>query len=58
MSGVNRRDFLTGGAAFLSLAAEAELLAGPVSAGMGSAALSGGARRTEKRRITVTRTQH
>ena len=34
MSGVNRRDFLTAGSAFLSLAAEAELLAGPVPAGM------------------------
>jgi glyoxylase-like metal-dependent hydrolase (beta-lactamase superfamily II) len=34
MSEVNRRDFLAAGSAFLSLAAEAELLAGPVSAGM------------------------
>ena len=37
MSGVNRRDFLAGGAAFLSLAAEAELLAGPVPAGTAEA---------------------
>ncbi len=34
MSGVNRRDFLAAGSAFLSVAAEAELLVGPVSAGM------------------------
>jgi len=34
MSGVNRRDFLAAGSAFLSLAAEAELLAGPIPAGM------------------------
>ncbi len=33
MCGVNRREFLTWGTAFLSLAAEAELLAGPVPAG-------------------------
>ena len=34
MSGVNRRDFLAAGSAFLSLAAESELLAGPVPGGM------------------------
>jgi glyoxylase-like metal-dependent hydrolase (beta-lactamase superfamily II) len=34
MSGVNRRNFLAAGSAFLSLAAEAELLAGPIPAGM------------------------
>jgi len=34
MCEVNRRQFLSSGAAFLSLAAEAELLAGPVPAGM------------------------
>jgi len=38
MCGVSRREFLTGGTAFLSLAAEAELLAGPISAGMADAA--------------------
>ena len=38
MSGVNRREFLAGGTAFLSLAAEAELLAGPIPAGMAEAA--------------------
>ncbi|MBZ5516514.1 MAG: MBL fold metallo-hydrolase [Acidobacteriia bacterium] len=38
MRDVNRREFLTGGAAFLSLAAEAELLAGPIPAGMAEAA--------------------
>jgi cyclase len=35
---VSRREFLTGGTAFLSLAAEAELLAGPIPAGMADAA--------------------
>jgi len=34
MCGVNRREFLAGGTAFLSLAAEAELLAGRAPAGM------------------------
>ena len=34
MSGVNRRDFLAAGSAFLSLAAESEILAGPVPQGM------------------------
>jgi cyclase len=38
MCGVNRREFLTYGSAFLTLAAEAELLAGPMPAGMGEAA--------------------
>jgi len=38
MCDVSRREFLTGGAAFLSLAAEAELLAGPVPSGMSEAA--------------------
>ncbi len=38
MCNVNRRDFLASGAAFLSVAAEAELLAGPVAAGMTEAA--------------------
>jgi len=38
MGGVGRREFLAGGAAFLSLAAEAELLAGPIPAGMAEAA--------------------
>jgi len=38
MCGVSRREFLTGGTAFLSLAAEAELLAGPIPAGMADAA--------------------
>jgi len=37
MCEVSRREFLTGGAAFLSLAAEMELLAGPIPAGMGEA---------------------
>jgi len=34
MSEVNRREFFAAGAAFLSLAAESELLAGPIPAGM------------------------
>ena len=34
---VSRREFLTGGTAFLSLAAEMELLAGPIPAGMAEA---------------------
>ncbi len=38
MCEVSRRAFLAGGTAFLSLAAEAELLAGPVPAGMAEAA--------------------
>ena len=37
MSGVNRRGFLAAGSAFLSLAAEAELLAGPVPEGTAEA---------------------
>lgn len=37
MCDVSRREFLTGGAAFLSLAAEVELLAGPIPAGMAEA---------------------
>ena len=38
MCNVNRREFLVGGSAFLSVAAEAELLVGPVPKGMGAAA--------------------
>ena len=38
MCDVSRRQFLTGGTAFLSLAAEVELLAGPIPAGMAQAA--------------------
>ncbi len=38
MCDVSRRQFLTGGTAFLSLAAEEELLAGPIPAGMAEAA--------------------
>jgi len=38
MSDVSRRGFLAGGTAFLSLAAEMELLAGPIPAGMAEAA--------------------
>ena len=38
MCDVSRRKFLAGGTAFLSLAAEAELLAGPIPAGMAEAA--------------------
>jgi cyclase len=38
MCGVNRRQFLIGGGAILSLAAEAKLLAGPLPAGMAEAA--------------------
>jgi len=38
MSDVSRRGFLTGSTAFLSLAAEMELLAGPIPAGMAEAA--------------------
>ena len=38
MCGVNRREFLTWGSAFLTLPAETELLAGPMPAGMGEAA--------------------
>jgi len=38
MCGVNRREFLAGGTAFLSLAAEAELLAGRAPAGMAEGA--------------------
>ena len=34
MCEVSRREFLAGGTAFLSLAAEAELLAGPIPPGM------------------------
>ena len=37
MCNVNRREFLVGGSAFLSLAAEAELLAGPMPEGMAEA---------------------
>ena len=37
MCEVSRREFLAGGTAFLSLAAEAELLAGPIPAGMAEA---------------------
>jgi len=37
MCEVNRRKFLAGGTAFLSLVAEAELLAGPIPAGMAEA---------------------
>ena len=37
MSDVSRRNFLAGGTAFLSLAAEFELLAGPIPAGMAEA---------------------
>ena len=37
MSGVNRRGFLAAGSAFLSIAAEAELLAGPVPEGTAEA---------------------
>jgi glyoxylase-like metal-dependent hydrolase (beta-lactamase superfamily II) len=37
MCNVSRRDFLAGGTAFLSLAAEMELLAGPIPAGMAEA---------------------
>jgi cyclase len=37
MCEVSRREFLTGGTAFLSLAAEMELLAGPIPAGMAEA---------------------
>jgi glyoxylase-like metal-dependent hydrolase (beta-lactamase superfamily II) len=37
MCDVSRRGFLAGGAAFLSLAAEVELLAGPIPAGMAEA---------------------
>src|SRR5215469_15057685 len=40
MCNVNRREFLVGGSAFLSLAAEAELLAGPVPEGVAEAAQS------------------
>ena len=38
MCEVSRRAFLAGGTTFLSLAAEAELLGGPVPAGMAEAA--------------------
>jgi len=38
MCNVNRREFLIGGSAFLSLAAEAEVLAGPAPEGMAQAA--------------------
>jgi len=38
MCNVNRREFLVGGSAFLSIAAEAELLAGPMPEGMAAAA--------------------
>ena len=38
MCDINRREFLAAGTAFLSLAAEAELLAGPIPAGMAEAA--------------------
>ncbi len=38
MCDVNRREFLVGGSAFLSLAAEAKLLAGPMPEGMAEAA--------------------
>jgi cyclase len=38
MCDINRRDFLTRSSAFLSLAAEAKLLAGPMPEGMGEAA--------------------
>src|SRR5437763_14964564 len=37
MCEVSRREFLAGGTAFLSLAAEAELLAGPIPPGMAEA---------------------
>jgi cyclase len=37
MCGINRREFVTGGGAFLSLAAEAKLLAQPMPAGMAEA---------------------
>jgi glyoxylase-like metal-dependent hydrolase (beta-lactamase superfamily II) len=37
MCGVSRREFLAGGTTFLSLAAEVELLAGPIPAGMAEA---------------------
>ena len=37
MCEVNRREFLAGGTAFLSLAAEMELLAGPIPPGMAEA---------------------
>ena len=37
MCDINRRQFLAGGTAFLSLAAERELLAGPIPAGMAEA---------------------
>jgi cyclase len=37
MCDINRRQFLAGGTAFLSLAAEMELLAGPIPAGMAEA---------------------
>ena len=37
MSDVSRREFLAGGTAFLSLAAETEILAGPIPAGMAEA---------------------
>jgi len=38
MSDVSRREFLSGGTAFLSLAAEVELLAGPIPAGVAETA--------------------
>ena len=40
MCDITRRGFLAGGAAFLSLAAEEKLLAGPVPAGMAQMAQS------------------